>query len=580
MKFLFTAALLIFSVRPSVSQLPSLAVNKWVKELSDPSDQKNAGLNTLYDSIITKKDTAWVHNFKDQLRKSGDTGNPYFLVRFTLFKALSLNWNDHLRSSFYWKTQVLQHVRQALQTAYELNDEYLVAAATLTYFRVAKYYGNYEESVMYGMYSAELYEQLYGSGEFPHYQFLAEMMYRVREYTNCIAFCSKYLAARPKDTLNYDSFRMLALNTMALAYHRTGRYDSAMHFYRQALEVAHQIRRKDWDGIISGNMGQVHYLLKEYDSAIALLEKDYRISMEYKYYDNAANSLQWAALAHAAKGNTATALNQVRTAMALIRQMPDEGYEQNIYKAAVTIYQVNGKMDSAVYYAAQYQRLHDAIEKKINTSSAAISGIRLKEEKSRYKIRRLQEEKKAQVQQRNFIIAGIILLAIISVLVVNRQRQRLKYRQQNIEKEKRLIENEVAAARQQMEMFTQSIIEKTNLIEKLEQQMKESNATAGHQETISALSGLTILTEEDWDKFKMLFEKIYPMFFQRIKAKAPDITIAEQRMAALTRLQLTTRQMASMQGISPDSVHKTRQRLRQRLQLSNDINVEAFITSI
>ena len=70
------------------------------------------------------------------------------------------------------------------------------------------------------------------------------------------------------------------------------------------------------------------------------------------------------------------------------------------------------------------------------------------------------------------------------------------------------------------------------------------------------------------------------MFFQHLKTKAPDITLAEQRMAALTRLQLTTRQMASMQGISPDSVHKTRQRLRQRLGVSNEVNMEAYLSGI
>jgi DNA-binding CsgD family transcriptional regulator len=59
-----------------------------------------------------------------------------------------------------------------------------------------------------------------------------------------------------------------------------------------------------------------------------------------------------------------------------------------------------------------------------------------------------------------------------------------------------------------------------------------------------------------------------------------DITVAEQRMAALTRLQLTTRQMASMLGISVDSVHKTRQRLRKRFTLGNDANIEEYIAGI
>jgi DNA-binding CsgD family transcriptional regulator len=64
-----------------------------------------------------------------------------------------------------------------------------------------------------------------------------------------------------------------------------------------------------------------------------------------------------------------------------------------------------------------------------------------------------------------------------------------------------------------------------------------------------------------------------------LKEKAADITAAEQRMAALTRLHLTTRQIAAILGISADSVNKTRQRLRSRLKISADANLEEVIAS-
>ena len=95
--------------------------------------------------------------------------------------------------------------------------------------------------------------------------------------------------------------------------------------------------------------------------------------------------------------------------------------------------------------------------------------MRINEEKSRYNIRRLQDEKKSQALQRNFILLAIVLLSVISLLLVNRKRIQLKYRQENSETEKKIIETEMAAAKQQMEMFTQNIVEKTTLVEKLEE---------------------------------------------------------------------------------------------------------------
>jgi DNA-binding CsgD family transcriptional regulator len=51
-------------------------------------------------------------------------------------------------------------------------------------------------------------------------------------------------------------------------------------------------------------------------------------------------------------------------------------------------------------------------------------------------------------------------------------------------------------------------------------------------------------------------------------------------MAALVKLHLTTRQIAAILGISPNSVNKTKQRLRQRLHVDAEKNIEDVIADI
>ena len=51
-------------------------------------------------------------------------------------------------------------------------------------------------------------------------------------------------------------------------------------------------------------------------------------------------------------------------------------------------------------------------------------------------------------------------------------------------------------------------------------------------------------------------------------------------MAALTRLDLSINQIASILGISPNSVYKTKQRLRQRLNVASEINIEEILAKI
>jgi hypothetical protein len=239
-----------------------------------------------------------------------------------------------------------------------------------------------------------------------------------------------------------------------------------------------------------------------------------------------------------------------------------------------------GTYDSAFFYNDRYIALNDSLEKEVVTSSLAISKAKINDAVSRFNIQKLNKEKRTQIVLRNIIIAGTILVSLLILLMLNRNRLKTKMKMERIEKEKTLMEQEIESAQTQLKMFTENIIEKTNLIEKLEQQVKGRDISAGQQAIITELTLQTILTEEDWNKFRSLFEKIYPGFFIKLKEKFPDVTLAEQRMAALTRLYLTTKQIASILGISVDSVHKTRQRLRQRLRLGADTSLEESVGNL
>lgn len=176
----------------------------------------------------------------------------------------------------------------------------------------------------------------------------------------------------------------------------------------------------------------------------------------------------------------------------------------------------------------------------------------------------IQKEKESEIAKRNLMIVAIVLLTALLLLYLKRVRLKQQHREQIVLNEKIITEKELVSAREQMKQFTENIIEKSELIEKL------NNKLARHVDesriTIEELTTQTILTESDWENFKKMFERVYPRFFVSLKERAAGITVAEQRMAALIKLILTARQMAAILGISVDSVHKTKQRLRQRMQ--------------
>ena len=94
-----------------------------------------------------------------------------------------------------------------------------------------------------------------------------------------------------------------------------------------------------------------------------------------------------------------------------------------------------------------------------------ISRLRLDNQSNVSEIHELQKEKDAEARERNFIIAAIVLVAVVALLILNRQRLKFRYEQQLAFQQKAAAEKEMAAAKEQLNMFTQNIIEKTKLIE-------------------------------------------------------------------------------------------------------------------
>ena len=583
-----------------------LEADKWAVELSKKGLTEINSMGSLSRQLL-EADSLRAFRFLDSVEASDRAKGYYFRAHFYMVKA------DFLYARFAGydkykdrgskelkpiKEQMMKLYADAIDAAYHTEDEGTIGWVSFYSARRMLSFGETGWAVMYSKNGVDLFEKAGYPVEPPVYTELAELLFQVREYDECIIYAKKGISAWKKlnfdKTLTYEKvykdsykYKVRALSTIGIAFYEKNQHDSANAYYQQALQLAKENKDTVWIGKVLGNIGRITYAQNKFDSAYFLFKTDYQNSEADSIYDNAANESQWMARANLAMGNTIAGLAEAREAIRLLALWPSGPYLRDTYYTLIQIFRAMGNYDSAFYYSERYTALNDSLEKEVATSSLAISKARLNDEVSRFNVQRLNREKETEVLWRNIIIASIIIVLLIALLIINRQRLKEKIKTEKAEQEKLkivqekvLMETEMASAKDQLKMFTENIVEKTNLIEKLEQQVKGKEVTAEQQTIISELSRHTILTEEDWNKFKSLFETIYPGFFIKVKDKFPDITVAEQRMAALTRLRLTTKQIASMLGISVDSVHKSRQRLRQRFQVGTETNLDEVVASL
>ena len=574
----FFLLLFLFQIKFSFSQT-TYPAKDWVKKLNKKDFYNSPALQEIY-TALKGKDSAEVMQIFKELEQDG-TSSGYFNTNLDLTKA---TWR-RLTYGCKAKKSITDLVKKALNAAYEAEDDHLVS--NIGWFYGAFMHGclEMESAAIYCLIALEIDQKTGKKTEPDKYGLLGDVLYLTQDYEKAIEYTRKAIQEEPYTSAEMKHVIMSRWNTIGLCWRKMGGYDSSLFYFDVALQIAKEINNPIWQVIISGNKGQVYYLQKKYAIAKPLLEADYRESKAYGEVASAANSLQWVARINLLEGKKDSALLQVKEAMQLLHGSnpnfsPNPNYLQNILYATADVYRAFGNYDSVDKYTQLYNRLHDSLERALAVSRLEMSKMKLDNIQNALTIKNLHKVKQAEELKRNFFIAAIILLSVIALLYVNRLRLKSRHKEQLAVEQKKAADAEIVIAKEQLRSFTQNITEKTNLIEQLQQQVNDRALTTEQQELISNISSLTILTESDWEKFKTIFEKIYPGFFIHLKEKVSDITIAEQRMAALTRLHFSVNQIASMLGISANSVYKTKQRLRQRLHVGSDLDLEDILSSM
>jgi ligand-binding sensor domain-containing protein/DNA-binding CsgD family transcriptional regulator len=111
----------------------------------------------------------------------------------------------------------------------------------------------------------------------------------------------------------------------------------------------------------------------------------------------------------------------------------------------------------------------------------------------------------------------------------------------------------------------------------------ENIKTATETERLKSLRNLTrtleseIESKESWDQFLLYFNQTHQSFMHALQTKHPNLTQNDLRMCALTRLNMSNREMATLLNITIMGIEQSRYRLKKRLNLTVDDDLSRYL---
>lgn len=193
----------------------------------------------------------------------------------------------------------------------------------------------------------------------------------------------------------------------------------------------------------------------------------------------------------------------------------------------------------------------------------------------------------------------VILIWIIIQLVLHYHLKKLKreeliqkqreeeQEQQRVEQMKnQMLETELQNKNNELTLQTSALVRRNKAIQTFLDELNQQKESLGDRYPNKLYNKLRALMEdalndqEDWLLFDSYFNSAHQNFINRLQQKYPDLTPGDLRICCLLRMNLSTKEIASLLNISVRAVELRRYRLRKRLELNNDINLVEFLLKL
>jgi len=561
--------LLIFVVKILAAQ--PVDENRLLQMVSNSDKNKIAAYDSILLSAYQKGSAAEKKQLLDFFSKNTGSADNYTAARCLAWKGVVIS-----RPPFNNTNEAFIAMQQSISRAVESGDEYLMLQCFELYAYHCMWAGKPETALFYFLKSGELRkklgDELLYAKNVSFFGSTGVLLYQMQEYAQAIQYLEPGVNLPGLGKNPHTS----SLNTLGLSFQRLGQADSALYWFNKSMESAVANNDTVWQAIVKGNIGALYFEQQQDEKALPLLWSDYNTCINTEA-NNAANTLHRIALICLRHNKTDSALLLAKRSMQIVSVSKpyNPSFVRNASMALSEVYKKMGKTDSAFFYSDIYHRLNDSINLSVARNRADVVQTKLDFEKTSNSINVLLREKQSEKTIRNLLLTGILLLVVAGWFYFRWQRQQHFSRQLQLLHQKEKVEAAIEAATQQLSEFTQHLVDKNTLIENLQQQLQQQNFQLNEE-----LQQQSILTENDWLRFKEMFEKANPGFMAQLQSAAPGITTAEIRLAALIRLNLGNKHMASMLGIGADAVRKTKSRLRQRLGINLEDGLEEYIKSI
>ena len=389
-----------------------------------------------------------------------------------------------------------------------------------------------------------------------------------------------------------DTFEILTvLNSFGILCRKEKNHQSAEQYYMDMLQLGTLANMHQLDYLAHANLGRLKQESGAFQQGL-----DFTRKAIAAWDPNDAAGL---AGLHGLLAENLFGLDQYNQALTMAHKSLDLAQQANALSrqrdATLTlssIYKSMGNDQQAYHFLRAHKVVYDSL---FNTEKTEIiHGLETKyeTEKKEAAIKLMQKSAEVDAVQKRSLRMGLILLGltgwfIIYALLLNK-RKNDKIHQQKMEMagQKQLnLELELAHKKKELIARATQLARKNEFLHQLEEQVATLGTHVDQHirkatDRINRLISYDRLEEEEWQQFSEEFRTVHKEFLERLHDKYGSFTHSEMRLITLLKMNLSSKEIANILRISDQSIWKSRYRLRKKMKLDKDIDLQGLLLAL
>jgi DNA-binding CsgD family transcriptional regulator len=385
-------------------------------------------------------------------------------------------------------------------------------------------------------------------------------------------------------------FQASILNILGISYKMKRDYSKATNFLNESIEISNKNGYKSILLVSYAHLIDIYFELDDKKRAKELIDSGIEIANYNQNKAMLASFLFRKAIYFKKTNEYDKAINLLNSS---IENSTAEDFENlsEIYKEKSNILKLKKDYKQALLNYETYKKLQDSSSKKVNITKINELRITHQTEQKEAEIALQQEEiKTLNVQSKNDKLTktlygiGMFSFLAITALVYFGFKQRIKKNKIEREKQEETYKQEIEFKKKELASQTLHLVQKNTFIQELKENLEKIKQSPElfkvEFRRLVMLLKKESAEDKDWEVFKSYFSEVHNNFDLKLKEIYTDISEKEIRLASFLRMNLSTKEIASMLNVLPDSILKSKYRLKKKLNLDKETDLTQFLNTL